>query len=1571
MLLKDLREKRKMLNKKPIILAVLLIVLVLPSIVSAVDANARQPYLLEPIEADVGNLKLNGNAKVDLFTGAAIYSYSFALPPGTNDIKPSIDLFYNSQTHGGNPGILGSGWSISGNYVQRSTNHTFVDISDDEFKLVLGGSSYDLVYSDTDKQYHTSIENFFYIQNETGGENEKDEFWILKTKDGTTYRFGFYNYSETLANRFNYVWRWSLDLVNDTYGNQIFYNYTENPYPEDDGTVYLNDIEYNNDKQRKVEFIYGENTRPDLRTLFEDGNRISQTRRLQQIKVIADNNLVKNYTFEYSNLNHSSSLSFLSSITEYGEDGATFLPQTKFEYGDVKPSWLNITNTFESNTSWPAACDIGVGDTADMCFTDRFFHDNGIRLSDINGDGLVDVIKAIEVGGGGDNGESEIWINNGTGWVNNTGWSWPTGGCDVGTGDTNRLCFVSGPGNTGVRLSDIDGDGLPDIVRAKEIAGDNGEFEAWLNNGTGWTSAADRSSSINWTWPKCNLGGSTSADLCLVTDGWVSQGVNLIDINGDTLPDIIKARGISETNGEWEIYLNNGTGWENATGWNYPDCSTDGGITSDFCFITNTWIDNGVRLSDLNGDGLPDLVRAREKGSGGGNGTSEIRINNGTGWELANWTYPFCHHDDSNGDSGRLCFTTSSYHDKGTRLADVNGDGLPDIIRAQGLLEKGVSEIWLNNGTGWEENTTNWIYPDCHNYGGAGNDYLCFTSMNANSTILDNGVNFADLNGDGILDIVRALEKTAGFNGVTSVWNNNASKSYMMKKITVPFGGTISIDYQKSTYLKNNGNDSISDLGFNVWVVANITEDNGVTGEHQTLAVYSYNYSGGRYDYKSREFRGFNFVEEKINDKTTKHWFHQNAVLNGREYKTEVLNSQGDPYKTTEKQWNSEEKTNYYVVELAQESEITYGAESANPKVKNTTYDYDDYGNLVYKHSLGDIDNSNDDRFEYYEYSLNTTAWIVNKPINYSLFDSDNSTLLKEPLYFYDELSFGAVPTKGGLTKEEDILKGGENPFVNYSHNKFGNIANATDANGYTTFYLYGIRDGTNTFADRVKNPKGHQTNYNYDLGTGNLLSETDSNEIITNYTFDKFGRKEKEILPLDTETLPTRTYEYEFDGSAPETIIIKNREENGESETLDEYQFFDGFGRIIQKKVEAPNSQQIVVNTFYNDFGNIENQSNPYFTSFNGNYSIPSVSVDKSSYQYDSLSRVIKIINPDNTVKTISYDHWNITITDENNNKKDYETNAFEKIIKVVEYNESQEYKTNYTYDGSGNIIFIADALGNTFSFEYDTLGRKTYMKDPDLGTWNYTYDAVGNLIEQTDSRNETLTISYDELNRKISETSSDNNINYTYDIGKNGTLTTVQISGLVFNYTYDNRFRKIEEEKIIEGLSFTTQFAYDSLDRIKSKLMPSGENITFTYDNQGLLASLNGLANISYDEKNNPASIIYGNLLITNYTYDSSSFRITEIKTEGKQDLDYAYDNIGNVIGIIDSINGRNLTMEYDDLDRLVHTSIIDSGTTLLSFVYNEIGNMLNISAVGEPDVEFYYDNSLAHAPSKVVYY
>lgn len=154
---------------------------------------------------------------------------------------------------------------------------------------------------------------------------------------------------------------------------------------------------------------------------------------------------------------------------------------------------------------------------------------------------------------------------------------------------------------------------------------------------------------------------------------------------------------------------------------------------------------------------------------------------------------------------------------------------------------------------------------------------------------------------------------------------------------------------------------------------------------------------------------------------------------------------------------------------------------------------------------------------------------------------------------------------KCSLTKQEEWLNDETgNPVTYYNYDDFGNPYRQTDPLGRTIIYYYGSKDSTNTYPDRRVNELGHAVDYEYDAATGNIKSII-KHGITFSSEYDTFGRIKKEILPYDTNSLPTKTYTYTFDGVAPE--IIKVSQKTTSNNTIDVYYFYDGFANLVQIK--------------------------------------------------------------------------------------------------------------------------------------------------------------------------------------------------------------------------------------------------------------------------------------------------------------------------------------------------------------------------------------------------------------------
>ncbi len=410
--------------------------------------------------------------------------------------------------------------------------------------------------------------------------------------------------------------------MTDTHGNNSYYTYTEI-----DGASYLNKIEYNTEKARVIDFAYVIN--PTTHKFYSQGCKITESSRLSNIQVKANTNLVSRFDFAYATAGNGRQL--LSSITEKGSDGSS-LPPTTFDYKPEIKTWQL------QHTSWE------INNAFDVDFTMP-----ATRLLDVNNDGLPDVIKVNSSGG---NNTYLVYKNTGATW-NDTPETW-----------VNNVNMDARPDQYWTRLVDVNGDSLPDIVKATSDT-----WYVWKNTGKNWNPVAEK-----WA-VNSQIPGFTETN----------NNMEVVDVDGDGLADIVRSMAISGPITRILVYKNTGTGW-NATPETWANDIIDVPVVSS----------PQASFTDVNGDGLVDIVKS--KNNGGPNNEWQVWLNTGSSWdpEMLVWANPIAANLE-----GAAC-----------TLTDVNGDGLPDIVRS--ILNGGPNNdwtVWLNNGNGWGTQSQSWVNP--------------------------------------------------------------------------------------------------------------------------------------------------------------------------------------------------------------------------------------------------------------------------------------------------------------------------------------------------------------------------------------------------------------------------------------------------------------------------------------------------------------------------------------------------------------------------------------------------------------------------------------------------------------------------------------------------------------------------------------------------------------------------------------------------------------------------------------------------------------------------------------------
>lgn len=221
-------------------------------------------------------------------SGTLTSNVEIVIPPGTKGIVPNLSLTYSS---GGKNGILGMGWDLSGIHsISRDPSFGINFDANDRFLSDQVGPLTDISGNKT--KYHSRKESFVrFVPSGVCGSGPCS--WTATDKDGILYSYGKTNDSRIEALGKNGAVRtWALNQVRDPFGNGYDITYIEDSVT---GEYYPNEIKYQN---RSIKFEYSD-SRTDTSPSYVFGSFVKTTKKLEEIEIYADGNLLRNYEFEY------------------------------------------------------------------------------------------------------------------------------------------------------------------------------------------------------------------------------------------------------------------------------------------------------------------------------------------------------------------------------------------------------------------------------------------------------------------------------------------------------------------------------------------------------------------------------------------------------------------------------------------------------------------------------------------------------------------------------------------------------------------------------------------------------------------------------------------------------------------------------------------------------------------------------------------------------------------------------------------------------------------------------------------------------------------------------------------------------------------------------------------------------------------------------------------------------------------------------------------------------------------------------------------------------------------------
>ncbi|GAB4190210.1 MAG: hypothetical protein Tsb002_17970 [Wenzhouxiangellaceae bacterium] len=456
-----------------------------------------------------------------------------------------------------------------------------------------------------------------------------------------------------------------------------------------------------------------------------------------------------------------------------------------------------------------------------------------------------------------------------------------------------------------------------------------------------------------------------------------------------------------------------------------------------------------------------------------------------------------------------------------------------------------------------------------------------------------------------------------------------------------------------------------------------------------------------------------------------------------------------------------------------------------------------------------------------------------------------------------------------------------------------GNPQSLIDAQGNTVSRSFDSRGRVTLQTDQ----NGRSTSYAYDAN-GNLSSISNAAGEVTQITRDTAGNIIQLITGFGTAAAVTRNYSYDS----------LNRLTS----------FVDGVGSSVQFRYDAAGNM-------------IESEDDQ------GNVIIR---------QYDELDRLIAVDDPASGLTTLARDAAGnvIAVTDDSGAVTRY---AYDLAGQLISTTDANGQTTQFTYDMDGNLVQVTDAAGGVTAYEYDGYNRLIARTDPLGATTTYQYDARDNVTQVIDARGQVLTSVYDELDRLLSLTTPDNTLTLNYDPAGNLLSATDDDSSLQFTYDPENRLLTATTSGSASA-SVTLTYGYNERG-LRSSLQDSFGGVqSYQYDDadrlQTLTTASNAVIGLSYDSAGRPQAVAFPNNVSMQAEYDVFSRHLSSLAyTQSGVDLArfvYSYNQTGNITAISESgaIGSALKTYNYDALQRLTAAGTASAPE---SYAYDALGN------------------------------
>ncbi|NKI93728.1 choice-of-anchor D domain-containing protein [Rhizobacter sp. SG703] len=854
-----------------VLAAVAVLVLVLFSIPMA--ALAQTAVTIQPpnLSGAVSG-SLAGRASVG--AGAATYSVSIAVPPGTAGMAPGVSLNYSSQS---GTGTLGRGWALGGqSSIARCGKTWAVDGVRTAVQLstadgfCLDGQRLLPVTDSNGSEYRTRIDAFSKIVPVITDAAKGPDAWTVYLKSGQVMTYGGTADATLDVQGGTRNLRWALSRSQDRRGSYFAISYAKNSalgemvptrirYTGNDSTGLL---PYN-----AVNFVY--ETRPDPWQGYVAGNLLSRTLRLTAIQTRIDTaadgsggTLVRDYRVAYKT-NPINGRSLVDAISDC--DGAgNCLPSTRFAWTVRDPAAETFAAPGSGNWGGP------VPQLQELMPVNQQFGSKTqqvqtqVMMGDFDGDGAADLARSDG------NGTWRVCLSRRTSFD-----------CQAWAGPAVGVSSISG--SLPVMQGDFNGDGRTDLAVLPDT------------NRPGWIICLSTGSSFScnaWTAESSGANGNLVGDfngdgrddiivldryrdkggskLCLaVASGGGCSVIDAVDFIGaietdwETGPNVKRVTGDFNGDGRTDFLLTQKTGILSSAS---VYVSTDQGLvrvramnTTEF-FLPSIPDPGTTRLADQNGDPYDSYSDVLESHTLNSVSTAKMCRSTGVAWSCS----------PIQGVSTNPGFSN---------VGDYDGDGRLDAARSTGVCQIGDSAPYQLGDP----------------YGGSVN-IACRPWAPSNPGAEVTASYVGDFNGDGIPDRAYYIATTNSSGYWYVALTGNGGSTDLLESVTDGEGHQTQFSYKRmdDTSVYTRGADVAWPLRNTVSGPPLVAQRRVANGQGGWLST-DYRYQGLRSNQQGLGSVGFETIEstDQATGTTTLSRFKQDDPFIGMPVQTKATQANG------------------------------------------------------------------------------------------------------------------------------------------------------------------------------------------------------------------------------------------------------------------------------------------------------------------------------------------------------------------------------------------------------------------------------------------------------------------------------------------------------------------------------------------------------------------------------------------------------------------------------------------------------------------------------------------------------